>query len=204
MPLAQLPPGRQRFYLLLSVALMMIPGAAVWLFRYQILRWLGLIDSLWALILPAMAANNPLFVLLFYWSYRRIPAGVIESARLEGAGVWRAWWSLARPLVRPASIGVVVLSFAGYWGDFISPVLYVYRTKLYTLAVGLQLLKQLDATNWPILMAAAVIMTIPVVGVFFAFATVLFGRFVTGESTGQELRRKWWGKIKGRAGGCLL
>ena len=122
--MAQLPERQRRLLLVLCVILLMLPGSSVWIFRYQILRWLGLIDTLWALILPAFAASSPLFVLLFYWAYRRIPGEVFEAAQLDGAGVWVAWWRLGRPLVRPTSVGVVVLTFASYWGDFISPLLY--------------------------------------------------------------------------------
>ncbi len=159
--------ARQRL-VTLSVALLLIPGAAVWLFRFQILRWLGLLDSVWALVLPAFAGSNPVFILLFYWNCRRIPAELFESARLEGANAWTLWRRLALPLSQPTLIGVVVLTFAAYWSDFISPVLYIFDPAGYTLAVGLQILKQLDPTNWSLLMAAAVFMTIPVIILFLA------------------------------------
>ncbi|MCA9933622.1 MAG: carbohydrate ABC transporter permease [Ardenticatenaceae bacterium] len=156
----------RRRLLITSVILLMVPGASVWLFRFQILRWLGWIDTLWALIAPAFAAGNPLFVLLFFWSYRRIPAEIHEAARLDGASAWLIWWKMARPLVRPTTVTVIVLSFVMYWSDFVSPVLYVFRTELYTLPIGLQLLKQLNPTNWPLLMAAAAVITLPVLLLF--------------------------------------
>ncbi len=163
---------RQRL-LMFSVLLLMVPGASVWLFRFQILRWLGLLDTLWALIVPAFAAGNPLFVLLYFWSYRRIPVEIYESARLEGASAWVIWWTLARPFVRPTTIGVIVLSFVMYWSDFVSPVLYIFRSELYTLPIGLQILKQLDPTNWPLLMTAAAVMTLPVL-ILFVFLQRFF------------------------------
>lgn len=158
----------RRRLLVASVALLMVPGASVWLFRFQILRWFGLLDTLWALIVPAFAAGNPLFVLLFFWSYRRIPVDMIEAARLDGASAWVIWWRLARPLAHSTAVTVIVLSFVMYWSDFVSPVLYIYRTDLYTLPIGLQILKQLDPTNWPLLMAAAAVMTFPVL-ILFSF-----------------------------------
>lgn len=164
--LAQYPDRPRRRWLALSVATLMIPGASVWIFRFQILRWLGLIDSLGALIVPAFAAGSPLFVLLFYWTFRRVPPGLYEAARLDGASAFTTWWQVARPLARPTTVAVIVLSFVLYWSDFISPVLYLYRPALYTLPIGLQILKQLDPTGWPLLMAAATIMTLPVIGLF--------------------------------------
>ncbi|MCA9940369.1 MAG: carbohydrate ABC transporter permease [Anaerolineales bacterium] len=150
----------------LSVALLLIPGAAVWLFRFQILRGLGLLDTVWALVLPAFAGSNPLFILLFYWTCRRIPPELFEAARLEGANAWTLWRRLALPLSRPTLVGVVVLTFVAYWSDFISPVLYIFDPRDYTVAVGLQILKQMDPTNWSLLMAAAVFMSVPVIILF--------------------------------------
>lgn len=164
--MAQLPERPQRRLLLFSVVVLMIPSASVWLFRFQILRWLGLLDSLWALIAPAFAGTSPLFVLLFYWNFRRVPAGTFEAAILEGASALTIWWRLALPLARPTAIAVVILSFVLYWSDFVSPVLYIFDSTWYTLPVGLQILKQLDATNWPLLMAGALLITLPVILMF--------------------------------------
>jgi multiple sugar transport system permease protein len=150
----------------LSVAMLLIPSAAVWLFRFQLLVWLGLLDSLWALIVPAFAASSPLFVLLFNWNFRRVPVETFDAARLDGAGAWTVWWRIALPLSRPTVIGVTVLSFVLYWSDFISPVLYIYNPDSYTMPVGLQLLNQVGSTNWPVLMAGALIMTGPVLVLF--------------------------------------
>ncbi len=171
--LSQLPLKPRRYLFLLSVGLLMIPATAVWLLRFQVLRWLGLIDSLWALIAPAFAASNPLFVLLYYWTFHRIPNEIFESARLEGATATLIWRKLALPLARPTSVGVAILTFVMYWNDFISPVLYIFNPQSYTLPVGIQILKQLDATNWPLLMAGAIIMTLPVL-LFFIFLQRIF------------------------------
>ncbi|MEM7116042.1 MAG: carbohydrate ABC transporter permease [Chloroflexota bacterium] len=164
--LSQMPYRWQRQLLALSIGLMMVPGAAVWLFRFQILRGLGLINSLWALIAPAFAASSPLFVLLFYWAFRRIPTELFEAARLDGATAWHNWSRLALPLVRPVTTAVFFLTFLLYWSDFVGPVLYMFDPQGYTLPVGLQLLKQLDATNWPLLMAGAIVMTLPILLLF--------------------------------------
>ena len=161
--LSQLPERQRRRWLNLSIILLILPAASVWIFRFQILRWLGLLDTLWALILPALAATNPLFVLLFYWTCRRIPAELYEAARLDGANVWTIWWRISLPLTQPTIVGVAVLTFVIYWSDFVSPVLYIFDPQRYTLPVGLQLINQLDRTNWPLLMAAAVLMTAPVI-----------------------------------------
>ena len=164
--LSQLAPAARSRLINVSVGLMLVPGAAVWLFRFQLLVWLNLLDTLWALILPAFAASSPLFVLLFYWNFRRIPDETFDAARLDGAGAWKIWSRLALPLARPTALGVSVLAFVMYWSDFISPVLFIYNPQAYTLPIGLQLLNQVGSTNWPILMAGAIFMTAPVLAFF--------------------------------------
>jgi multiple sugar transport system permease protein len=159
------PPWRNRL-LILTIALMMVPAPAVWLFRYQLLSWLGLLTSLWSLILPSFAAGSPLLVLLFYWTFQRNPTELYEAAKVEGADAWTTWRTIALPLARPTIAAVVVLAFALYWNDFTNPVLYLYRPSTYTLPVGLQILKQLDATNWSLLMAGAMVVTLPIILLF--------------------------------------
>lgn len=158
-------PWRNRL-LIVTVFLLMAPPSAVWLFRYQLLSWTGLLVTLWSLILPAFAGGAPLYMLIFFWAFRRTPVEIYEAARLEGADAWAAYRYLAMPLARPAIAAVVMLAFMQFWNDFTNPVLYLYRPQTYTLPVGVQILKQLDATNWPLLMAGATFMTIPIIVLF--------------------------------------
>jgi multiple sugar transport system permease protein len=89
-----------------------------------------------------------------------------EAAQLEGASAWTAYRRLAMPMARPTIAAVIVLAFIMFWNDFTNPVLYLYRPQTYTLPIGVQILKQLDSTNWPLLMAGATFMTIPVIVLF--------------------------------------
>lgn len=164
--LTQLRDRARRRLVTASIALLLVPSMAVWTFRFHVLNAFGLVDSLWALIVPALAGGSPLFVLLFYWAYWRIPRELYESARLDGAEAWTVWWRIARPLARPTAAAALLLAFALYWGDFSTPVLYLYRPEVYTLPVGLQLLRQMDDTQTGLLMAASVLMTLPVVLLF--------------------------------------
>ena len=164
--MAQLHERLQRGLLILAVTLLMVPTTALWLTRYVLFSYLLLIDTLWALIAPALMGTSPLFVLLFYWTFRRLPQEMIASARVDGAGVLRLWAAIAMPLARPTIIAVSVLTFVHYWSDFIYPLLYLKSQRFYTLPVGLQFLQQMDRTNWPLLMAASVVMIGPVVALF--------------------------------------
>jgi multiple sugar transport system permease protein len=157
----------------LSVALLMVPVTATWLTRFLLLRWVGLTDSLLALVLPALAGSSPLFVLIYYWAFRRVSAEVFEMAHLDGAGPFTAWRRIGLPAVLPASVAVAVLTFILYWSDFISPLLYLRDQDLYTLPLGLRQLQQLDPTDWPLLMAGAVLLTVPAI-LFFMLVQHLF------------------------------
>jgi multiple sugar transport system permease protein len=106
-------------------------------------------------------------VLIFYWAFRRLPPALFEAARLEGTGALRIWAHVAMPLARPATAAVALLTFVQYWSDFMNPLLYIKSDERYTLALGLRVLQQMDATNWPLLMAGAVVMMLPVLLVLF-------------------------------------
>jgi len=164
--MAQLPDRARRVLLILSLGLLMIPFSALWLTRFVLFSAIGLVNSHAALIAPALAGTSPLFVLLFYWTFRRVPLELFESARLEGAHAFSIWWRIALPLALPTAAAVGMLAFLFYWSDFMSPLLYLKSQSLYTLPVGLQQLRQLDRTNWPLLMSGAVLMTLPPVLVF--------------------------------------
>lgn len=166
--MARLPRRAQRRWVLISLAVLMVPGIALWSTRFLLYRSLGWIDSFWALIAPAWMGTSPFFVLMFYRAFRRIPAAVYDAAQLDGAGVLQTWCLVALPLARPTAVAVALLTFILYWGDFVNPLLYLSSEQRYTLPVALQLLQQMDRSNWPLLMAAAVWATLVPVLLFLA------------------------------------
>jgi multiple sugar transport system permease protein len=172
--MAGLPAGSRRWLVVGSFAVMMIPVTAIWIPRFILFQRLGLIDSRLALIVPALAGGSPLFALLFWWGYSRISPDVLEAARLDGASAFTAWRTIAFPLARPVTAAVAMLAFVASWGNFIDPLLYIQDAAKQTLPYGLQLLHQLDSTNWPLLMAAAAMTILPVTVVFLLAQRYLF------------------------------
>ena len=159
--------GRARAVLIgLSFAALMVPATALLVPRFAIFRALGLTDTWAPLVAPALLGLSPFYVLLFYWSFRRLPRELFEAARLEGMAPLAAWRRLAMPLVRPVTVAVGLLAFIASWGNFLDPLIYLFDSDLYTLPLGLRSLAVLDRTNYPILLAAAVVSTAPVVLVF--------------------------------------
>ena len=164
--LAQLPNRVRQLLVGLAVVLMMIPSTVVWLPRYIMFTSVGLIDSYAALIAPAVMGTKSLYTLMFYWTFRRVPLELFESARLDGAGAFLIWRRIALPLSLPTALAVLLLTFNHYWSDFVDPLLFLKSERRYTLAVGLRMLQQMDITNWSLLLAAVVVMTAPVVLVY--------------------------------------
>ena len=160
--------GRARAVIVgLSFAALMIPVTALLVPRFAMFRWLGLTDTWVPLIAPALLGLSPFYVLLFYWSFRRLPPELLEAARLEGMQPFAMWRRVAMPLVRPVTIAVALLAFIASWGNFLEPLIYVFDPALYTLPLGLRSLETLDRTNYPVLLAGAVVATAPVVLAFF-------------------------------------
>ncbi len=154
--MARLPQASQRRWLLITLVVLMVPEMSLWSTRFLVYKWLGWLDSYWALIATAWMGGGPFFVLMFYRAFRRIPASVYDAARLDGAGVLQLWWLVALPMVRSTATAVALLTFFLYWGDFINPLLYLSRQRLFTLSVALQLLQAMPRADWPLLMAGTV------------------------------------------------
>jgi multiple sugar transport system permease protein len=180
--MSQLPRRLRTRLLVLSILLQMVPVTALWLTRFLLFSWIGLTNSHLALIAPALMGASPLFVLLFYWSFRRVPLEQYESARMDGATPITLWRLIGLPQARPALLAVGLLAFLLFWNDFINPLLYLKSTRLYTLPVGLMQLQELDKTNWPLLMAASALVTLPAVVVFLWLQRALLGEAVQSET----------------------
>lgn len=168
--MALLPDKRQRQLILLSLIMLMVPGIALWTTRFMLYKWLGLLDTRWALILPAFMGSSPFFVLMFYRAFRRIPRPMFEVAIVDGATVYELWRRIGMPQILPTSMGVALLTFILYWGDFSSPLLYLSSESRYTVPIALQLLQQMSRSDWPLLMAGAVWVTaVPVLLLFLMY-----------------------------------
>jgi multiple sugar transport system permease protein len=166
--------GRARSILIgLSFAALMIPLTALLVPRFVLFRWLELTDTWVPLVAPALLGLSPFYVLLYYWSFRRLPTELFEAARLEGMQPLSMWRMLAMPLVRPVTVAIALLAFITTWGNFLDPLIYLFDPDLYTLPLGLRSLASLDRTNYPVLLAGAVVATAPVV-VAFAVAQRYF------------------------------
>jgi multiple sugar transport system permease protein len=164
--LALLAPRARRWLVATAFVAAMIPTTAFWVTRFVLFSKLGLVDTWWPLILPALTGTSPLFALIYLWSYLGVPRDVFDAARLDGAGAIRTWATIAFPLARPTTIAVAMLTFTMHWNNFTDPLIYIQSLDRQTLPFGLAALFQLAPTDWPLLMAASVLLTAPAVIVF--------------------------------------
>jgi multiple sugar transport system permease protein len=163
--MTQLPERARVSMLWLSLAALMAPSTALWLARFPLFKALGWIDTPLPLIAPALLGGSPLFVLIFYWSFRRLSVDLVNAARLDGANSWRIWWSICLPSAPAAVVGVTILSVLLFWSNFTDPLLYLRSQEQMTMPIGVRLLAQLDPTQWPVLLAGGVLLTLPVLAI---------------------------------------
>jgi multiple sugar transport system permease protein len=150
----------------LSLVLLMVPLGALWLPRFVIFRSVGVVDTYVPLVAPALLGMSPFYVLLFYWSFRRIPQDLLDAGRLEGLDAFGLWRRVAAPLVRPTTFAVAALAFVTTWGNFIDALLFINDPDLATLPLGLRSLAALGPTGFSLLLAGALVATVPAVVAF--------------------------------------
>jgi multiple sugar transport system permease protein len=167
-------PVVRRRLVLVSLVALMIPVTALWIPRFVLFRWAGLIDTPIVLMLPALMATTPFFVLIFAVVYSRIPKQMFEAAALEGSSAIATWRRVAVPLGRPATFAVAVLALVWHWANFVDPLLYLTTEERFTVPLALRTLQTLEATNHPLMLAAAVIATVIPLALFFLAQRAFF------------------------------
>lgn len=166
-------PRWQLIAIALLVAAASVPYAAIWLPRFMLFQWLGLGGSWIPLWAPALMGGHPLLVLLFYVSARGILSSQIDAARLESAGWLRIWWRVALPQMQPALLAAALLATAWCWSSFTEPLLYLHSERSQTAPLMLYALELLGASNWSVLMAAAIVLAAPVVLILLVVPRIL-------------------------------
>ena len=169
-------PGKNILFAL-TLAVLMIPGQLIMIPKFLIANSLGLTDNYGALIIPNMVAPTSVFLMTQF--LKTLPRELEESAMIDGAGRFRAFWQIIIPLARPAMTAVALFSFQGAWNDFIWPLLVMSHQSNYTLTVGLAFFKGAHYTEYNLLLAGAAINIAPLVLLFFFFQRY----FMKGVST---------------------
>ncbi len=162
---------------LLMLATIMIPREVTIVPRFLLFSHLGLVNTLWPLILPAWF-GYPFFIFLLRQFFMTIPRDLDDAARIDGASHLQILLHIILPLSKPALATVAVFAFIGNWTNVLDPLIYIRSTELYTLPLGLNLFRGPSFTQFNWLMAVSVITVVPVMVIFF-LAQRAFVRSVT-------------------------
>lgn len=172
--------GRQAVFTSI-IAVMAVPGVVLLIPKFLVFQWFGIFDTYVAMIVPLMADAAGVFIMKQFFD--SIPIEVEEAARIDGAGIFRTYWSVVLPMAVPALITVTILSFQGSWNEFTHFLVSTQSPELTTLTLGLARLTsgQLGSgQQFPLKLAAALLATIPVAIVFVFFQR----KFVQGANAG--------------------
>ena len=158
-------PGRDIVFLIL-LATMMLPTQVTFIPLYVTFSRLGWIGTFLPLLIPTFL-GNPFFIFLLRQFFRSIPDELSDAARMDGASELRILTRIIIPLSWPALITVALFTFIEKWGDFFGPLIYLRNPDLYPLSIALQSFQSSHKTEWPLVMAAAAVIALPLVVIYF-------------------------------------
>ncbi len=165
--------GRDTLFLV-TLATIMIPLQVIFLPVYQVVASLGLVNTLWGMIIPAAATPTGVFLLRQYML--SLPDDLIEAARIDGAGELRIFLRIILPLCRPALAVVAIFSVIWRWNDFLWPLIVAQDESVYTLPVALARFSGQLVVPFHLVLAMSVLSIVPVVLIFL----VLQRQIITG------------------------
>ncbi len=159
-------PGRDTCFLI-TLATMMIPFAVTMIPLYAVFRALGWIGTLKPLWVPAFF-GGAFNIFLLRQFFRTIPKDLSDAARIDGCSEFGIFWRIILPLSKPALAVVALFHFMFAWRDFMAPLIFLTKQETYTLSLGLHFYQsQHGGSEWHYLMAAATLMILPVIVLFF-------------------------------------
>jgi len=168
--LARIPFRGRKGLFAAFVAVLAVPGVVLLIPKFLVFDQLGIYNTYQGMIIPLMADATGVFIMKQF--FEAIPESVEEAARIDGAGLVRIYWSIVLPMARPALLTLTILSFQGSWNDLSDILVAQQKPSLDTLTTGVAGLVNGGlgvGTEYPLKMAAAVVMTLPVAILFFTF-----------------------------------
>lgn len=175
--------GRDLLFLVV-LATMMLPPQVTTIPQFLMFRSVGLVDTFAPLVLPTYLGGMPFFIFLFRQAFLGLPVELTEAARMDGAGFFRTWWQVMMPLVRPMVATVAIFTFLLTWNDFWLPLVYLVSEENQTLSLALASFNQSYNVAVELMMAAATVVLLPCVVVYFVFQ----GIFIRGVSLASSKR----------------
>ena len=158
--------GREVLFVLV-LSTMMLPGQVTMIPVFLIYKWLGWYNTFKPLWFRAFT-GSPFFIFLLRQFMLTIPRDLEDAAKIDGCGHFRIYSLIVLPLVKPALATIAIFTFMGSWNDFVGPLIYITDMDKMPLSLGLQMFNGAHGTEWGPLMAASLLMIVPVVVLFFS------------------------------------
>ena len=166
--------------------LWLLPKQVVLVPLVRIVNFMGIHDTLWAVILPLI--GWPFGVFLMKQFSENIPTELLESAKIDGCGEIRTFWSVAFPIVKPGFAALAIFTFINTWNDYFMQLVMLTSRNNLTISLGVATMQAEMATNYGLIMAGAALAAMPIVTVFPLSSKILYSRYYHGERS--KVKRK--------------
>ena len=148
---------------------------------FQIYRATGLLNTYWALIVPQIGFNLPLSIYLFVSFYKFIPNAIMEAAAIDGASVWKIFFSIVLPMSKNSIITVITMNTIFVWNEFVFANTFISRSELKTIPIGLfDYIGAKGMVDWGATFSAISIFLIPVLIIYFILNKGIIAGMTTG------------------------
>jgi raffinose/stachyose/melibiose transport system permease protein len=175
--------GRNMFFGFILLG-MMVPIQAMIIPIYYNIQKMGLINTHWAMILPALGLSMPFACFMMRAFFKEVPDEIVESATIDGCGEFKTWFFIMLPLIRPAILSLFVFEFMWSWNDFLIPMLMVYDNTKRTLPLGLMYFSGEYTSNQSLIAAGVTICTLPIIVVYTLFQKTFIEGITAGAVKG--------------------
>lgn len=145
---------------------LMVPFQSIMIPLYFNIRDLGLLGTYWAMILPAIGLGLPFGIFLLQSFFRGLPHELGDSARVDGCNEFQVFWRVLLPLAKPAVSSLVVFQFMWTWNAYLMPLLLLNQEALRPITLGLMFFQGRYTTNYALISAGVMIVTLPIVIVY--------------------------------------
>lgn len=172
-------PGREWLFRILLLGLM-IPALMLIVPQFILAKWLGLIDTLWGLIVFYVAGNLALNTFLMRGFFEALPQELDDAMQIDGANAWSRFIRLGLPLARPALATATIFTFLATWDEYAWALTSITSPENKTLPIAIALLQGPRGTQWGLVFAASIVAILPVIAVFLIFQR----HFVQGLTAG--------------------
>jgi len=159
--------GRDGLFLLLLISLM-VPSAVTVVPTYVLVRYLGWINEYAGVAVPMIFSNIAFGVFFLRQYLYGIPLEIEEAAAIEGASIWRIWWSIILPNCRPALATLAVITFVSAWNAFLWPLIVLSSQDRFVLSIGLMYMQGQYSTDWAGIMAGSLVTILPIAVAYVA------------------------------------